>query len=324
MAVVSKLEDEDNTLRSKVIEVFDSPLPRLNRALARHVDQVLLTFMVDFVEKNWPGLSDPARTDDLAYLLARRLAHSLGAGRIDDLGDAPPPHVADGRVHPTRLYVTPPIGEFTTGDLLLSADGEWFTLLTPACDLVPREKKRSSQPPAMKPNADFVVVAHCQRLTETDEYKQWLASDRPASAGERRPDRLDKLISNSREGQRDRYYFLPAAWGLPDLVVDLQRLTHLPYRDLETFKRSATLDDPYAQSLVAQLGRFVGRMGTPDLDVAAVRSRLLGPALGQVGPHGVSLVASDVGLSGEVDPAKPAPTSGTHTPPSPVSRTGEA
>jgi CheY-like chemotaxis protein len=305
VAVVSKLEEEDNTLRSKVIEVFDSPLPRLNRALARHVDRVLLTFMIDFVEKNWSDLSDPARTDDLAYLLARRLAHSLGAGRIDDLGAAPPPDVTDGKVHPTRLYVTPPTGEFTTGDLLRTADGEWLILLTPSCDLVPREKRRPNQAPALEPNADFVVLAHCQHLIDTDEYRQWLEAGRPGSAKDRRTEKLDKLISNNRQGQKDRYYFLPSAWGLPDLVVDLQRLTHRPYSDLVDFERLATLDDPYAQSLVAQLGRFIGRMGTPDLDVAAVRSKLLDLLPEQAEPDVISLAAGDVELSTDVDKADP-------------------
>jgi CheY-like chemotaxis protein len=266
VTVVSKLDQqEDNLLRAKVTEVFDSPLPRLNRALAQHVDGVLRGFMIDFVEQNWKDLSDPERSADLAYLLARRLAHSLGDGRIANLSDDTFPDVTDGKVHPTRLYVMPPIGDPTTGDIFCTVEGDWFLLLTPACDLVAHAGKRK---------AEFVVMARCLPLTGTDEYREWHAGGRPDSANNRKTSKLDRLIGNNRRGQQDRFYFLPSAWGRPDLIVDLQRLNHFLFDELKKFERLATLDDPYAQSLVAQLGRYIGRMGTPDLDVAAVRSRL--------------------------------------------------
>jgi hypothetical protein len=113
-------------------------------------------------------------------------------------------------------------------------------------------------------------------ISQTDEYKAWQTAGQPPAST--RPDQLDKLIGNNRQGQRDRYYFLPAAWDREDLVVDLQRLSHRPYAELKHFQRLATLDDPYAQSLIAQLGRYIGRMGTPDLDIAAVRARLAASA----------------------------------------------
>jgi hypothetical protein len=164
------------------------------------------------------------------------------------------------RVHPTRLYVMPPLEEPRTGDLVRDGDGNWLVLLTPTCDLIAHNGQR---------RAVHVVLASCQLLTETDEYRAWKRAGEPNTHS-----RLERLILNNREGQKDRFYFLPGAWEAPDLLVDLQRLTNVEYTDFEGFTRVATLDDPYAQSLISQLGRYGGRVGTPDLDVAAVKEHL--------------------------------------------------
>lgn len=266
VTVVSKLEDVDNLLRQKIIDVFDSQLPLMNRSLAIHVDTVLRDFMIGFVEKRWSELSGSQHRSDLAYLMVRQLARSLDPTFVAELAGAAalPPSAA---VHPTRLYIMPPLGDSgtgdpirSTGDLIRSTAGEWFVLLTPTCDLVAHGGER---------RAEYVVVASCLPLTETDEYKAWQAAGRPESHG-----RLDRLIANNRQGQRDRYYFLPAAWGMPDLLVDLQRISYFKYDELAEFTHVATLDDPYAQSIIAQFGRYNGRVGTPDLDVTAVKERL--------------------------------------------------
>lgn len=148
----------------------------------------------------------------------------------------------------------------STGDVIRSPAGDWFVLLTPTCDLVAHDGQR---------RAEYVVVASCLPLTETDEYKAWQTAGRPETHT-----RLDRLIANNRLGQRDRYYFLPAAWGMPDLLVDLQRISSFKYGELSEFTHVATLDDPYSQSIIAQLGRYNGRVGTPDVDGIAVKGRL--------------------------------------------------
>ncbi|WP_406077240.1 hypothetical protein [Micromonospora sp. NBC_00858] len=261
VTVVSKLDGGDTVLRDRIRDVFDSGLPTLNQALARHVEESLRTFMIDFVEKEWSELGDPARRPDLAYLMVRRLARSLDSGMIPELA-AETAVAAHGKVHPTRLYVMPPVGDLVTGDLLFSDEGGWFVLLTPACDLVDRG--------GGKRKAEFVVLAQCLPLTEAAEYASWCEAGRPETFKA-----LDSLIANNRlQYQKDRYFFLPGAWQHPDLIVDLQRLAHRPFGDLHDLRRLATLDDPYAQSLVAQLGRYLGRMGTPDLDVVSVRKRI--------------------------------------------------
>ena len=258
VSVVSKFAAEDDLLRDKVTAVFDSRLPLLNRALAFHVDDVLRDFMINFVEHSWADLSGQARRGDLAYLMVRRLARSLDATFVAELAEATV-RSSEAMVHPTRLYIMPPLQDPSTGDIVRDDTGKWFIVLTPTCDLFTHSGRR---------RADNVMVAACVLLTDTDEYRTWIAAGMPLS-----DNTLYRLIGN-RQGQQDRLYFLPSAWGMPDLVVDLQCISHLKYDDFARLTRVATLDDPYAQALIARFGRYCGRVGTPDLDVTAVRQRL--------------------------------------------------
>jgi hypothetical protein len=152
----------------------------------------------------------------------------------------------------------PALDEWRTGDLAYDKEGDgWVLLLTPTCDLIAHNGA---------PKATYVTLASCQLLTETGEYKAWKESGQHNIT-----QRLDKLIRNERG---DRFYFLPSAWGVPDLVIDLQQLVSIEFEKFKKFKNVATLDDPYAQSITAQLARYTGRVGTPDLDVAVVKNRL--------------------------------------------------
>jgi CheY-like chemotaxis protein len=278
VTVVSKLDNEDNLLRQKITDVFDSRLPLINRALVKHVDNIFRDFMIGFVEERWAELSGSQYSGDLAYLVVRQLARSLDPTFVAELAGTNAPRSSE-TVHPTRMYIMPrPADPCTgdtiasTGDVIQGSSGRWYIILTPTCDLVSHDGKRK---------AEYIVAASCLPLTEADEYKAWLASGQPDSHG-----KLDRLIANNRPGQRDRYYFLPATWGMPDLMVDLQQISYFPYTELGGYTHVATLDDPYAQSLIAQLGRFNGRVGTPDLDAIAVKERLRRAEIAE--PSGVS------------------------------------
>jgi CheY-like chemotaxis protein len=282
--VVSKQAELDE-LREKVRAVFDSTLPRIHAELLAHVESVMRDFMIDFVELNWQELSTPPRKGDVAYLLLRRLALSLAeggqilAGKLDDLAGL---DLQSDSVHPMRYYVVPPIGTLKTGDIIrgpevgLAGDDEsgaglncWYVILTPACDLVPERVK-----------AEFVVLARCVPLTETEEYAAWQS----AGVGQDQAQRT-KLQTAMRKGEwknrnADRDFYLPAAWAIPDLLVDFQQLSHIAHSEIESYERVGTLDSPYAEALIQKLGRYLGRVGTPNLDVQMAMTRLA-----QLTPH---------------------------------------
>lgn len=268
---VSKIAVDPMVDLEKAIEnIISSGLPQLLQSVSNHLAGVERAFMAEFVEQNWPELVD--RPEDMAYLLSRRLAVSFeeGAEKLaQELGEIGEIIVGD-TIHPTRYYVQPPNSIYKMGDLLSAprsaeedadADTErLYVVLTPSCDLVLRSG-------CMK--AERVVLARCFSLDSFKEYRDWKSGGSASST-----DRLRKLLTSRPKGQEDRYFYLPAAWNVPDRVADLQGVTSIPCEELEHYEKIASLDSPFAEALSYQFNRYIGRIGTPDLDIDGVLHRL--------------------------------------------------
>ena len=66
-----------------------------------------------------------------------------------------------------------------------------------------------------------------------------------------------------------RYFYLPSALGIPALFVDMQYPLTVDRSEVDEsrkWKRVASLDSPFAQTLVVHFSRYFGRLGIPDLD----------------------------------------------------------
>lgn len=266
------LRDAEDHLRDAVKLVFDSGLPFLLQAIKRYIEARTKDFMVDFLEleKNWPAIKD--RESDLVHLLLRRLSVSLEGG-VSALADAlgySEDSDADGGIHATRFYVVPSTEDRRMGDLLhgpsvrtMDDDNDdsasWYIILTPSCDLV-----------ADRVKADQVVLAECLLLEEFPEYQNWM-KDNTKSTKTRL---INFLRSRPDKGQEDRYHYLPAAWEIPDLIVDLQRILYIPYIQLDEYTKRASLDSPFSEALINRFNRYMGRVGTPDLNIDAALDRM--------------------------------------------------
>lgn len=264
---VSKIAEAPIADLKKAIEnVINSGLPHLLQSVSNHLNDVERAFMADFVEHNWSSLVN--RREDMAYLLSRRLAVSFEEGAeslAQELGQADRATIGDV-VHPTRYYVQPPDSNYRMGDILAAigsteenARERLYVILTPSCDLVLRSGKMKAQ---------MVVLAECRSLGSFKEYQEW--KDAPSD----HEGRLRKLLTSRPKGQEDRYFYLPAAWNMPDAVADLQRVTSIPCDELEGYRKIASLDSPFAEALSYQFNRYMGRVGTPDLDIDGVLHRL--------------------------------------------------
>ena len=269
--IVSKIDNDDTAeLRDAIAKVIDSELLNITRALDRHIETVTHGFMGDFVEKNWGAFH--GHKADLAHLLLRRLSVSLERGVesfAHELGYSTDLD-SSGGVHTARVYVVPPIedhhrmGDILSGPNALNMDTDqntlcWYVILTPSCDLVKGRVK-----------ADYVVLAECRYLDDFAEYKDWLELD-----SNTKKERLIKLLNSRPEShQEDRYHYLPKAWDIPDLMVDLQRICHIPYDRLDEYTTVASLDSPFSEALSYRFNRYMGRVGTPDLDLDAALDRM--------------------------------------------------
>ena len=270
---VSKIAEEPFADLKRAIEnVIRSGLPHLLQSVSSHLDSVECAFMVDFMEHNWSSLVD--RPEDMAYLLSRRLAVSFEEGAeslAQELRQAGGTTLGDV-VHPTRYYVQPPHSNYRMGDILAApvskeedadetedTDETLYVILTPSCDLVLRSEK-------MK--AEMVVLSECRPLHSFEDYQAW------KRAPSDNVGRLRRLLTSRPKGQEDRYFYLPAAWNVPDVVADLQRVASIGRDELKSYRKVASLDSPFAEALSYQFNRYMGRVGTPDLDIDGVMHRL--------------------------------------------------
>ncbi|SRR5579871_2465544 len=267
--VVRKTERE--YLLETIQGIFATRLPAVNRALIKHFELVQRDYMWDFVAKHWEQFGTTSDRTSLAYFLARRLAMSLSGPGIQqlfqDLGDSSGTAMVKDQVHPMEYYVMPPLEETSplTGDIYFGEIGEhhgYWVLLTPSCDLVAGREK-----------ADWTLLAYCVRLIEQSEYTEWM-SNLPNTSGKPYKYLRDLLLNNRRDSQSDRFFFLPGALTLPDLIVDFQQVVALQREKLVALNRLASLDNPFSESLLARFTRYFGRIGIPDLAVDLIFSRL--------------------------------------------------
>ena len=214
---------------------LDSPFPELYRAVRSHIENASRQFMIGFVEPNWNELE--ARPRDVEHLLMRRLGVSFDTTQNDR---------SAGSVPAIRYYIVPAPSEHRTGDIVTKSDAadangqpetQWHVVMTPSCDLVEGREK-----------ADYVVLAECIPLPSFKEHKDWISAE---SNNKRKS--LERLVKS-----KDRYFYLPAAWKVPDLMVDLQRITSIPHADLSLYAKQASLDDPYAAQLSHQFHCYLG------------------------------------------------------------------
>jgi len=263
-------------LLEAVRAVLDEGLPSLNRNLVEMLREVQRSYMWDFVAHHWPEFRSQEDSTALAHLLVRRFALTLETDGAGSLASKLPGGVSaaggtDGKVHPISMYVMPPIPDATpmAGDVrrgrVDDADDHWI-VLTPSCDFA-------------QGRADTVLLAACEPLEGQPELDKF--REHPESNGKRKL--LLALMTNKGDGrQADRYHFLPGALDLPDLLVDLRTLKTIPRDQFDRLTPVVSLDAPFAEALLAQFARYVGRLGTPDPDLDLVVERL--QASGSEGP----------------------------------------
>lgn len=270
-------------LADAVEALVKSGLPSVGMAMFRHVERIQREYMWDFGAKAWER-HGKGRPEDFVHLLARRLALSFDGAGVQDLlreivggpSDSAPdgsglPHLMELEsatgLHPVRMYIMPPLRSdvHSMGDLYAEPNGAVWLLLTPSCDLV-CEGGRAAK-------VNEVVVSRCWLLSEQDEYKEW----RKIGSSKSKENLLRNLLKNRREGkgiQAERYFFLPGMFELPDLVVDFTTIRGISLEEISKMNHLASLDAPFAASLLATFQRYFGRFGTADLDLDVVFRKL--------------------------------------------------
>ncbi len=247
-------------VREEVKSLLETKLP----LLSKYLEEQQRKYFWDFVESQWRDGELSGTAVDLAYLMARRLAAALRSefsrAAAFEIGGADAAPVDTHKIHPMEYYIFPPVERFwSAGDIVKRKGAEDYSVVvTPTCDFA-------------QGKAHYFVIAKCLLLTGFDEYTRWCGTDAPPTfAGN--TDNIMELMKDNRR-QKDRYKFLPGTRAFPDLVVDLQQLSSVEVAQQAGFDRIASMDSPFAETLLARFARFYGRIATPDLDLDLAMTR---------------------------------------------------
>ena len=205
--------------------------------------------------------------DDSNDPILLRAVRRLVAARVDVAASG------EGNLRAWERFVVPPLGDhLLTADLLRRKDADWkdpeaFRLvLTPSCDLVPRNNGR--------PTAERVLLARCERFDKLGKVE--LKTGTGLTNKQR-----DSLRSMLTEGMADNHFPIPGFQGcVPLMVANLKRLELIEWDKIELelrdgqasttdveFTRVVSTDSPFREMVVWAYLRVAGRPGVPVIDV---------------------------------------------------------
>lgn len=216
--------------------------------LRRELESDAAGYIWGFLEANWDALSADAdfATSGLERLIRRRASIQINE-LIGAQGMTRRPN-ADAYDY----YVMPVLpGDLRLGTLLSKKNKEgaleYFIVLTPHCHMARQGEK--------PPRADTILLAEC------------IPSKALTSKGLRELEGKKTRIPASSVGTPDgRYCFLPEFCGVPDLYIDLMRLTSVALQVVESdYERMALVDSPFAEAVQSSMARFYANVGHRNL-----------------------------------------------------------
>lgn len=250
---------------------LSSGVPSLTRRLGELVDQQMRSFLRDVIAPQWEQMAETDQRE-IAPVLVHRLAAWLKENAIQELDGviATSGGVTVGHSSAARVYLKPPVTRhLTAADLLRDAEGQWWLVLTPACDLY-EDLPNVAKPRTAK--AGYVRLAKADPVTESPlavaSQASGLNKDRDAFKAAFGPD-------------HNRFRALPKYLDIPNLMVDFENVTSVQLEDLRIWlseegdwTRVATLDSPFAEAMLTGHSRAVGRIGTPDINWQGLHEEL--------------------------------------------------
>ncbi len=261
-------------LKEEIADLFRLRIPQVHRAIVNHIDQTMCTYMWAFVEGHWRDFEPLVDKPEFLRLVVQRLALTFAREGISQMieevyATSAVEQIAGGdNIHPAEYYVKPPMGKDPMlGDIRLRQTGggnKYLVVLWPTCDMVSTAGRT--------PKTESVLCARAFLAKDTEEIAEWLASQ-----SNNKKKRVERLVRNTRDESPDRYHFLPGVWDIPDLVIDFQELEHIVLADVRACTCLATMASPFAEALGVRFQRYIGRIGTPDLDVSTVLERIRSP-----------------------------------------------
>lgn len=270
IGVVNKGDGID-ALSSELGRIIKSKLALLRKNINEHISKELKQYFWDIVDIQKNIFNTGSIDYSLGYLILRRIATSLSKENIKViLGDD---NIRVDKVHPMEFYLYPLYNsEYEAGEIL-EKDGNYFTILTPDCDMVLRSNGQR------KTNRILLAAANSfTTIPDYTKYKDLKAKQDKTEKEKQQLLNLEGKLKNwigNRGGEQDRFFFLPCTPFIENMMIDFQNKIMVTYDDLKFYRRVAKLDMPFAQSMISSFIRYYNRIGFPDIDAEYIFHRLM-------------------------------------------------
>lgn len=264
------------SLRPVIKKIFDTKIPHL----LRHLEEEQRNYMWDQLSNGSKYYSELHDSSEVAYLLARRLGNVLESSSVKRFlsSKSPTGLPADElKLHPIEMYIFPPLhNKMLSGDIVKftikgTPDYTFGVIITPSCDF-------------QNNKIAYILIAKCEYLSTQEELKAakkyWDDLKHATATKGNQPNQaprkqLENLIkSNRKDTQEGRFHFLPGTFFLPDLVIDFKNLITIPENKICQLERIASIDNPFAEAIIAKFSKFYSRIGLPEVDFDEVLQRL--------------------------------------------------
>jgi CheY-like chemotaxis protein len=258
---IDQIEKKDNILFKKYVKaevgikdilkeiklIFDSGITRIlgRRGL---IEEMLDKIFWEHIAYNL-DLRD-LKHDSEKNILRYIAAHLQEYLELDDSGYFE-------KYTPDEVYICPPIKKrIYTGNILREKDsGDYFIVLTPACDLAQQKAKSIVIAPIESLKKDGIVKqkVNIKKDLETSKKQKKAAEDT-----------LKKIIGNNFSYE---YYFLPMAKFFKGGLINFQKLTSASQKELEEkYEPKASVTAPFLKDIIVRFSFYYSRQGAPDLN----------------------------------------------------------
>jgi CheY-like chemotaxis protein len=259
--IIDQIEDKENILFKKYVKaevgikdilkeikfIFDSGITRI---IGR---RGLIEEMLDKIF--WEHIADNLDLKDLTPDSEKKILRYIAAHLQEylELGESGQLEVYT----PDEVYIHPPIKKgIYTGNILREKDsGDYFIVLTPACDLAQQKAKS-------------IVITSIENLKKDGIVKQNvnIIKKRKTSDDDKRAaeEVLKRIIGNNFS---NKYYFLPLSNFFEGGLINFQKLiSGIPKELEEKYDLIASVTAPFLKDIIARFSIYYSRQGAPDLN----------------------------------------------------------
>ena len=145
---------------------------------------------------------------------------------------------------PEEVYLYPSVLDRITTGSMVKIDDQWFVVLSPACDLVPRGENGVR-------NTDYILLVEIESVDKV-------------LAGSKSKGRVRELCTN----KRDYYHWLPETDFFEGGILNFRKLKTLNEDNFEEKfgKPTIQISPSFVKDIVSRFSSYYARQGQPDID----------------------------------------------------------